>query len=388
MIVRSILSLVTCHCLLLRDMSTSSESKLSPHAVELAAQALNAPATELAITQLTGDASTRTYFRAQAKDAPVIVSIYAEPFDETERVESRLAKMEAANPAARLTFANDPCAHIEVTELFLKAGLPVPRLISASGRDRALLFEDVGDVRLQDWIADHTPTQIADAYRKAVDLIVKIQEATELAVSTGSICSKIAFDEAKLRWELGFFFANYFNRYLGLKLDAATANGVQQDFKTLCSELAARPRVLVHRDYHARNLMMVGDDMFIIDHQDARMGPASYDLASLVSDPYTALESELSAELIGRFIEGKAASTAPLSDAEEFCVELELMTIQRMLKAVGTYSYQTAVVNNLTYVDYIEPAIERSIVSISALSRFDNLRALLERAREIRPAGA
>ena len=369
-------------------MSRSSESKLSPRAVELAAGALNAPASEVVVTQLTGDASTRTYFRVQARDARVVVSIYAEPFDETERVEARLAKMEAANPSARLTFANDPCAHIEVTDLFLKAGLPVPRLISASGRDRALLFEDVGDVRLQDWIADHTPSEVADAYRKAIDLIVQIQEATRLAESVGSICSKIAFDEAKLRWELGFFFANYFNRYLGLKLDAAQANGAQQDFKTLCSELASRPRVLVHRDYHARNLMMVGDRMFIIDHQDARMGPASYDLASLVSDPYTALEGELSAELIERFIEGKSRSNTPPGDREEFRTELELMTIQRMLKAVGTYSYQTAVMGNLTYVDYIEPAIERSIVSISALSRFDNLRALLERAREIKPAGA
>lgn len=369
-------------------MSTTSESKLSPKAVELAARALGRTPADLVITQLTGDASTRTYFRAQAADARVVVSIYAEPFDENERVETRLAKMEAANPSARLTFANDPCAHIEVTEMFLKAGLPVPRLISASGRDRALLFEDVGDIRLQDWIADHTAAEVANAYRQAIDLIVKIQEATGLAVSTGSICSKIAFDEAKLRWELGYFFANYFNRYLGMKLDADTANGAQQDFKTLCSELAARPRVLVHRDYHARNLMMIGDDMFIIDHQDARMGPASYDLASLVSDPYTSLESGLSAELVERFIKGKADSSVPLNDADEFRVEIELMTIQRMLKAVGTYSYQTAVLNNLTYVDYIEPAIERAIVAISALSRFDRLRALLEQARETKPAGS
>lgn len=99
-----------------------------------------------------------------------------------------------------------------------------------------------------------------------------------------------------------------------LKLDPATANAVQAEFKALCAELAARPRVLVHRDYHARNLMMHSQRMFIIDIQDARMGPASYDVASLISDPYTTLSDELASEMVERFIEEKAKSTEPLDD--------------------------------------------------------------------------
>src|ERR1051325_4648213 len=121
-------------------------------------------------------------------------------------------------------------------------------------------------------------------------MIVKIQEATKLATVANSICSCLAFDEAKLKWELGFFFANYINKYLGMKLDPATANAVNQDFKSLCAELAARPRVLTHRDYHTRNLMVHDGKLYIIDQQDARMGPASYDLASLLSDPYAGLD--------------------------------------------------------------------------------------------------
>ena len=97
-----------------------------------------------------------------------------------------------------------------------------------------------------------------------------------------------------------------------MRLDPATSNAVQADFKELCSELAARPRVLTHRDFHARNLMMYEGEMFIIDHQDARMGPASYDVASLISDPYATLDADLMSELVERFIEGKAASRQPL----------------------------------------------------------------------------
>ena len=357
-------------------MNSPSEPMLSTRVIEMAAHHLNASADTLAVTRLTGDASTRAYFRVRSEEASVIVTLYAEPFDETERAADRLARFEAESPSARLTFANDPCAHIEATAIFLKAGLPVPPVLASSGSDRVLFIQDVGDVKLQDWLPLHTDREAAGAYGRAIDLIVNIQEATDLA--SGSICSQLAFDEMKLKWELGFFFANYFNRYLGMRLDGATANGVQSDFKAICAELAARPRVLTHRDYHARNLMMHEGNLFIIDHQDARMGPASYDLASLVSDPYTALDRKRENELVEKFIRLKADSNAEF-DEHEFRQELELMTLQRMLKAVGTYANQAAVANKTIYVPYIAPAIERALAAIDSIARFDNTRSLLER---------
>jgi len=351
----------------------------TPSTVErLAAYHLGASVEELAIARLTGDASTRSYFRAQARASSVIVLRYSDAFDETERAVERLAKLEAANESARLTFANDPCAHIEVTSLLIEAGLPVPRMIAVSGPDALMLIEDVGDVRLQDWLEGRSLPGIFEAYRHALGLIVKIQVATETALGTDSICAHLAFDEAKLGWELDFFFKNYFNRYLDLRLDHETSNAVQADFKELCSELAARPRVLTHRDFHARNLMMHDGEMFIIDHQDARMGPASYDVASLLSDPYTTLSSAVVAELIERFIEMKSASNRPLPNIDEFRTELELMTVQRMLKAVGTYASQAAG-GNPAYIGYIEPGIQRALAAAEQLGRFEATRALLER---------
>ena len=347
----------------------------------LAAGHLNVAIEELAVTRLTGDASTRSYFRAEARGATVIVALYPGAFDETESAISRLARAEAANPAARLTFSNDPCAHIEVTALLLEAGLPVPRVLETSGADAVMLIEDVGDIKLQDWLGDRTQAEVVAAYRHAIELVVLIQGATEQALRADSICSHLAFDEAKLRWELGFFFANYFNKYLQVKLGPSTANSVQRDFKTLCSELAARPRVLTHRDYHARNLMMHRGQMFIIDYQDARMGPASYDVASLLSDPYTTLPEGVALELIESFIEMKASSKLPLPSVEAFRIELELMTVQRMLKAIGTYASQAAV-GNPVYLPYIDPALERALAAMKSLGRFDATRVLLEETRE------
>lgn len=350
----------------------------------MAARQLDVPAEEVNVTQLTGDASSRCYLRAVAStsSASVIAAVYSEAFDESELAIARLARAEVANPSARLTFANDPCAHIEVSALLLEAGLPVPKVLAVSGADAMMLFEDVGDLRLQDWLSDgRSDSEVVEAYRRALEFVVRIQDATELALGADSICSHLAFDEAKLRWELGFFFANYFNRYLHQRLDPVTSNAVQVDFQALCSELAARPRVLTHRDYHARNLMMHRGEMFIIDHQDARMGPASYDLASLLSDPYTALPEEAIEELIARFVAIKSSSKLPLGGVDAFRVELDLMIVQRMLKAIGTYSSQAAA-GNPTYVEYITPALERAIAAMKRLNRFQASCDLLEQSRE------
>src|SRR6266404_2750112 len=362
-------------------MTSAPETDRSSTITRLAARQLNVPVEEVNVTKLTGDASSRSYLRAEADSSSVIAAVYSEAFDENELAVARLARNEVTNPSARLTFANDPCAHIEVTALLVEAGLPVPKVLAVSGADAVLLFEDVGDLRLQDWLSEgRSDADVVDAYRLALEFAVRIQDATELALGADSICSHLAFDEAKLRWELGFFFANYFNRYLHLRLDPAPSNAVQADFKALCSELAGRPRVLTHRDYHARNLMMRRGEMFIIDHQDARMGPVSYDLASLLSDPYTALPEEAIEELIARFVAIKSCSKLPLGSVDAFRTELDLMTVQRMLKAIGTYSSQAAS-GNPVYVEYITPALERAMAAMKRLNRFQASCDLLEQTR-------
>jgi aminoglycoside/choline kinase family phosphotransferase len=120
--------------------------------------------------------------------------------------------------------------------------------------------------------------------------------------------------------------------------------------------------------------------LFIIDYQDARMGPVSYDVASLLSDPYSPLSREDAAELVEDFIEMKSASRLPLRDPDDFRVELQLMTVQRMLKAIGTYASQ-AVAGNSIYLPYIRPAAERALEAMRSLGRFDATRDLLEQAQ-------
>ncbi|HYM00537.1 MAG TPA: phosphotransferase [Blastocatellia bacterium] len=366
------------------DNSSSSTEDIQEGALEAASSVLGCAAIELATSKLSGDASSRCYFRLRRCDGESIVAaVYPEPFDETEPASRRLSRFESVNQLARLTFANDPCAHLEATEVLAKGELPVPKVLGVSGRERCVLLEDVGDLRLQDWLPNHTAEEQLAAYRNAIDYIVRIQELTASVADPETIYSRLAFDEAKLRFELDFFAENFFNRYLSTALDPNDRSEMDEAFTIICCRLAAFPRVLTHRDYHARNLMMDGGRMVIIDHQDARLGPETYDLVSLLDDPYAVLAADQSTELIDYYLERKSSSSVQLVQPAEFRESIHLAAVQRMLKAVGTYTYQAAVKYNEVYIRYIEPALVSGLKHLRALEAFPKLESILDESLEL-----
>ena len=77
---------------------------------------------------------------------------------------------------------------------------------------------------------------------------------------------------------------------------------MRAEWSAIVEELASEPRVLCHRDYHSRNLMLHDGSLYIIDFQDARMGPDTYDLASLLRDSYVDLTPQQVDELIAFFL--------------------------------------------------------------------------------------
>ena len=114
--------------------------------------------------------------------------------------------------------------------------------------------------------------------------------------------------------------------------------------------------MLCHRDYHSRNLMLSAGDLYIIDFQDARMGPDTYDLVSLLRDSYVDLTEGTVDELIAHFValrrEG-APSTHDAAWEADFRRRFDMMALQRNLKALGTFGYQTTVRGNPVYIQYI-----------------------------------
>ena len=139
-----------------------------------------------------------------------------------------------------------------------------------------------------------------------------------------------------------------FENLLGVETDAGELDTL---FRELCEEICRTPFRLTHRDYHGRNLMVSGNEVFIIDFQDARMGPVLYDPASLAFDSYVALDGAARDYLIHSYWE--TCGHLHFSDKEEYERALRATAIQRNLKAIGTFAYQKAVRGAERYLESI-----------------------------------
>jgi aminoglycoside/choline kinase family phosphotransferase len=191
----------------------------------------------------------------------------------------------------------------------------------------------------------------------------------------------VAFDVDKLLWELEFFTKHYLEGYRGAAIAPAEREALRGEWQRLAEELAAEPRVLCHRDYHSRNLMLHGDELFIIDFQDARLGPDTYDLVSLLRDSYVDLPEATVDELAAYFVALKRQGIDPAPHRAweaDFRGRFDVMALQRNLKALGTFGFQTGVRRNPVYIQYIPRTIrhvERNLHRNDA--RFGRLRELL-----------
>ena len=140
----------------------------------------------------------------------------------------------------------------------------------------------------------------------------------------------------------------------------------------LVEELANEPRVLCHRDYHSRNLMVTNGELYIIDFQDARMGPDTYDLVSLLKDSYVDLPDALFDRLIKQFVESIRGG-----HFETFRARFDTMAMQRNLKALGTFGYQATTRANPVYAQYVPRTLRYVRENLARRSKFARLGEVL-----------
>lgn len=303
------------------------------------------------VVMLTGDASDRKYFRVLLRDGgPQVFAVHP-----------------GAIEFEKLPFVN-------VCELFAAMPVPVPRILGHSNELGIIALEDLGDVTLQAHLGTATPAEHAARYREAVELIEILQRRGAELASPKYLPYTIAFDVEKLTWELQFFTKHFLEAYRGAALTDSTRQALAQEYASIVEELASEPRVLCHRDYHSRNLMLHDGRLYIIDFQDARMGPDTYDLVSLLRDSYMDFDEKQVEELIAFFlaVRGRRNETA-----EEFRRRFDLMALQRNLKALGTFGFQTTSRRNPVYIQYIPRTLTYARANLERYPRFARLRELL-----------
>jgi aminoglycoside/choline kinase family phosphotransferase len=307
------------------------------------------------IVPLTGDASDRRYFRLIFPDTPgdsVVLALHAGP----------------------ITFETLPFAR--VSELLHRLQLPAPAILGHSDAEGIVALQDLGDVTLQAHLGAASATEHAALYREAVALIDALQRRGAELAAENYPPYHIAFDTDKLTWELDFFVRHFVSALRGVTLTSTQQATLSEEWRTLAEELASEPRVLCHRDYHSRNLMPHNGRLYLIDFQDARLGPDTYDLVSLLRDSYMDIEERDLEELIAYFMALKGDGR----DVAEFRRRFDAMALQRNLKALGTFGFQTTTRQNPVYLQYVPRTLRYVRVNLLKYPRFARLHAVLAAA--------
>ena len=261
---------------------------------------------DIRIAPASVDASFRRYFRVTLADGDTRIVMDAPPEHEDCR------------------------PFLRVAALFREAGVHVPKVYAQDLEQGFLLLSDLGENTYLDRL---NPVSAPALYHDANGALVDIQRASRPGVLPD-------YDRALLGRELDLFSDWYVARHLSVALDTEQEAALRGVFDALLDNHLAQPRVFVHRDYHSRNLMVVGaGNPGVLDFQDAVYGPITYDPVSLYRDAYIAWEEEQELDFVIRYWEMARRAALPVdADFDAFHRDYEWMGVQRQLKVLGIFA--------------------------------------------------
>jgi aminoglycoside/choline kinase family phosphotransferase len=295
--------------------------------------------------RLQGDASDRSYFRVSQKNSEGLLK------NKSEKSLQSLIVMQLEQPVLDIEID-----FIRVLKFLRSLDLPAPELFYYDVQKGLLFLEDCGTMTLEDQL-NAFPQEKTDLYRQAVKLLVQMQSRATHAIDSTCPAYHRKFDVKKLMWEFNFMLDYYVDEFCDSPLGSLARKELSEAFTPLCESLVAEKLYFTHRDYHSRNLMFDQERLVLIDFQDARMGPCQYDLVSLLKDSYVKIDDTLAEDLINFYIRLKEKEEGQKLDRERFRDIFDKMSIQRNLKAVGTFAYQSVKKNNNRYKDFIAPTL-------------------------------
>lgn len=346
-----------------RDIAERSEPVLDS-VIEtiqgLVASSLNIAPDRVEILPLPGDASDRRFFRSRI------------PGGETRVV----MKLGSDLPCPK---DPDKLPYINILNHLTLCKAAVPRLYLYDPDRGILILEDMGEMTLKDHVHRFgLPASIA-LYRKAIQELLTLQ-----IIGTRKACGHCmafhqAFDVEKLMWELDFFLKHTVEGHLGRDITPPSRMEIRKTFENLCSTIAEEPRYFTHRDYHSRNLMVRNGKIGIVDFQDARLGPLQYDLCSLLRDSYVVLPDETVEELIGFYIAELDRMQGTRTDPAPFRRIFDLTSVQRNLKAAGTFGFMSGTKGKDQYLKYLPVTFAYVSRNLRKYPELETLRSALGR---------
>jgi len=268
-------------------------------------------ASDVELQNLSGDASFRRYFRTRLNDFSYIV-VDAPPASENSH------------------------SFVRIARAFRSGGVLTPRIIAVDYEHGFMLQEDFGDelyLKALNRCYD-APDRIDALYKCAIDTLVTLQKNV-------NVQGFPPYDEKLLLSEMQLLQDWFCGRFLELELQQEEQQLIFDCQAFLASSALAQPQVVVHRDYHSRNLMVPEQEQYpaVIDFQDAVVGAYTYDLVSLLRDCYISWPLSY-VQLLALYYKQQAEDHGVISGLSEaeFFRHFDLMGLQRNLKVIGIFA--------------------------------------------------
>lgn len=322
------------------------------------------------LKRLTGDASNRTYYRISNRNqSSYIIMELAEP------EAFKASEEKVTSSTAHVT----ELPYINISRFLSLYGIGVPEIYYYDRESGILILEDLGDSTMHEVLRGSATDMQEKYYKKAIDELLMIQISASKGLDHDCIATGRGFDVPLLMWEFDHYVEYAVEARSGKRIPDSERNKIREIFYFISKILAEEPKCLTHRDYHSRNLMIKDERIRVIDFQDALMGPAVYDLASLLRDSYLQLDDKLLEELLGYYLSKIMETSGNAPDKKRFRQLFDLMSVQRNMKAVGRFVYIKEVKNNDNYIQYIPATLNYIKKNLQKYPELNSLQTILSK---------
>ncbi|MBD3391873.1 MAG: phosphotransferase [Chitinivibrionales bacterium] len=265
---------------------------------------------------------------------------------------------------------NDWRRFIRISEEVAGAATVLPSIIATDAEHGLILEEDLGSVQLRDMAsAARTRDEMAGVYEPVIDALAGWHA---IEVPQHSVIAERSMDVDMFLWESRYFAEHCAREFLG-RADVLDARWEDDRFR-LASEAAKLPHVCMHRDFQSENVMLTGSQIRFVDFQGARLGPAEYDLASLLYDPYVAsLDTGLVDHLHACYVRRSERAISRRG--------LHIAAVQRLLQALGAFCNLSLHKGKDRYRRFVPIALERLQGVLGCMEDFAAIRSVTDQCR-------
>ncbi len=221
---------------------------------------------------------------------------------------------------------------VPATHRLAKLGVHVPGIHAFDEQRLCVWLDDLGRIDLHAF-RDKAWSIRFPYYEATLREAAKIHSVTEDHLARMDLAElEPEFDEALYEWEQNYFLDHFVRGFLGREFLDKEYDTAHETLRRLRRRLARLPRCLVHRDFQSQNVLIRGDEAWLVDYQGLRLGLAEYDLASLLYDPYVNLTRTERSYLLRYYADHRHINLAEMREVFYLCAA------QRLMQALGAYA--------------------------------------------------